>query len=80
MKHYRKDYRWNNGVSVLFSFPCNKKGKVLVDQLDDNGKETYIRCLDGTFPVTCMGTFLYDGDCQVWTGPFLPQQIEPQEK
>jgi len=46
---YHLDYRWIDDPGAGFSFPCNEKGELLLDEMQGPGMENYERCEFGEY-------------------------------
>lgn len=52
---YRLWFRYVDQPEHGYSFPCDAQGEVLVDQMTEVVAQSYLRCVDGTYNVECVG-------------------------
>ncbi len=56
VERYTLDFEWNDTPGAGFSFPCDKQGNVLQDQICcQAGRENLEKCLRGEYAVTLKG-------------------------
>lgn len=56
VEKYALDFQWNDGPPGCgFSFPCDKQGKLLLEEMHPIGRENLEKCLSGEYAVTPEG-------------------------
>jgi len=55
VERYALDYEWNDTPGAGFSFPCDKDGNLLMDEIPETARENLNKCLNGEYPVKAEG-------------------------
>jgi hypothetical protein len=55
VESYALDFEWKDASGAGFSFPCDRQGKVLMDQMSPIACESLQKCLSGEYGVVPLG-------------------------
>jgi|SRR5579883_3214897 hypothetical protein len=55
VERYALDFEWTDMPGAGFSFPCDKDGNLLMDEIPETARENLEKCLSGEYAVTAEG-------------------------